>query len=160
MPSQEELVEEIERLDALLSRIESEREETRTHLGALRAELALLSRAEPGIRVRLPLRLPQPTPRTSAEKVALFHQLFRGRADVYPTRFTSRKTGKPGYAPACTNKFVRGVCELPRIKCGECPHPDDLGLHRAPRQDARGPGQRRRHRAAPGTHRPTRPGHG
>jgi len=45
----------------------------------------------------------------------------------------SKKTGKPGYAPACTNKFVRGVCELPRVKCGECPnqafaHADDAAV--------------------------------
>src|ERR1700756_4390766 len=36
--------------------------------------------------------------------------------------FESAKTRKSGYAPACQNKFVRGVCELPRIKCGECPN--------------------------------------
>jgi superfamily II DNA or RNA helicase len=34
----------------------------------------------------------------------------------------SKKTGKAGYALACANKFVKGVCELPRIKCGECPN--------------------------------------
>ena len=60
--------------------------------------------------------------RTSAEKVSLFRSLFRGRDDVFPTRFVSKKTGKAGYAPACANKFVRGVCELPRVKCGECPN--------------------------------------
>lgn len=37
----------------------------------------------------------------SAEaKIALFRSLFRGREDVYPRRFESRKTGKSGYAPA------------------------------------------------------------
>jgi hypothetical protein len=61
-------------------------------------------------------------PRSPEEKVRLFRQLFRGRGDVFPTRFVSKKTGKPGYAPACTNKFVRGVCELPKVKCGECPN--------------------------------------
>jgi hypothetical protein len=35
-------------------------------------------------------------------KVELFRSLFRGRADVYPRRFESRKTGKSGYAPAWT----------------------------------------------------------
>jgi superfamily II DNA or RNA helicase len=65
---------------------------------------------------------PQPVPRSPEEKVRLFRQLFRGRGDVFPTRFVSRKTGKPGYAPACANKFVRGVCELPKVKCGECPN--------------------------------------
>ena len=55
-------------------------------------------------------------------KVALFRSLFRGRADVYPRRFESRKTGKSGYAPACANEWVRGICEKPRIKCAECPN--------------------------------------
>src|SRR5467141_3723063 len=55
-------------------------------------------------------------------KIALFRSLFRGREDVYPRRFESRKTGKAGYAPACGNEWVRGVCEKPRIKCADCPN--------------------------------------
>ncbi len=61
-------------------------------------------------------------PQTPAEKVRLFRSLFRGRRDVFPTRFVSKRTGTPGYAPACRNKFVKGVCELPKVKCGECPN--------------------------------------
>jgi hypothetical protein len=57
-----------------------------------------------------------------AEKIALFRSSFRGRDDVYPRRFESRKTGKSGYAPACGNEWVRGVCEKPRIKCADCPN--------------------------------------
>src|SRR5947207_523731 len=56
------------------------------------------------------------------DKIALFRSLFRGREDVYPRRFESRKTGRSGYAPACANEWVRGVCEKPRIKCAECPN--------------------------------------
>jgi hypothetical protein len=41
--------------------------------------------------------------------------LFRGRDDVYPRRFESRKAGKSGYAPACANEWVRGVCEKPQV---------------------------------------------
>src|ERR671929_24806 len=60
---------------------------------------------------------------SSAEaKIARFWSLFRGRADVFPRRFESRKTGKAGYAPACANEWVRGICEKPRIKCAECPN--------------------------------------
>ncbi len=59
---------------------------------------------------------------SSEEKIALFRSLFRGREDVYPRRFESRKTGKSGYAPACANEWVRGICEKPRIKCAECPN--------------------------------------
>jgi len=56
------------------------------------------------------------------EKIALFRSLFRGREDVYPRRFESRKTGKSGYAPACANEWVPGICEKPRIRCAECPN--------------------------------------
>lgn len=55
-------------------------------------------------------------------KIAVFRSLFRGREDVYPQRFESRRTGKAGYAPACANEWVRGICEKPRVKCAECPH--------------------------------------
>src|SRR5437879_5058614 len=58
----------------------------------------------------------------SASKIALFRSLFRGRDDVYPRRFESRKTGRGGYAPACANEWVRGLCEKPRIKCADCPN--------------------------------------
>ncbi len=56
------------------------------------------------------------------KKIALFRSLFRGRDDVYPRRFESRTTGKTGYAPACANEWVRGICEKPRIKCAACQH--------------------------------------
>ncbi len=59
---------------------------------------------------------------TSQVKIALFRSLFRGREDVYARRFESRKTGKSGYAPACGNEWIRGVCEKPRIKCSDCSH--------------------------------------
>jgi superfamily II DNA or RNA helicase len=68
--------------------------------------------------------LPAPKPESSRfstdEKLALFRRLFRGRSDVYPIRWESKTTGKSGYAPACTNEWLPGICEKPRIKCGEC----------------------------------------
>jgi len=79
-----------------------------------------------------------------ATKVKLFRSLFRGREDVYPRRFESRKTGKSGYAPACANEWVRGICEKPRIKCTDCPNrqflqitDEVIGWHLSGR-DARG----------------------
>jgi len=56
----------------------------------------------------------------SPAKIALFRSLFKGREDIYPQRFESRKTGKAGYSPACGNEWVRGICEKPKIKCSEC----------------------------------------
>lgn len=67
---------------------------------------------------------PTPAPESSRlstdEKLALFRRLFRGRTDVYPVRWESKTTGKSGYAPACANEWRAGVCEKPRIKCGDC----------------------------------------
>jgi hypothetical protein len=59
---------------------------------------------------------------SAEEKIRIFRALFRGREDVYPRRFESRKTGRAGYAPACANEWAKGVCEKPRIKCAECPN--------------------------------------
>jgi hypothetical protein len=53
-------------------------------------------------------------------KIALFRGLFRGRDDVYPRRFESRKTGKSGYSPACANEWVRGLCDKRSVKCAQC----------------------------------------
>ena len=47
------------------------------------------------------------------EKIALFRSLFRGREDVYPKRFESRKTGKSGYLPACRNEWIKPRCRNP-----------------------------------------------
>lgn len=59
---------------------------------------------------------------TSAEKLELFAQRFRGRPDVFAKRWTNRRSGRSGYAPACRNEWIRGVCEKPRVRCGECPN--------------------------------------
>lgn len=40
--------------------------------------------------------------------------------DVYPVRWEGKTSGKSGYAPACANEWRAGVCEKPRIKCGDC----------------------------------------
>lgn len=65
-------------------------------------------------------------PRTPAEKIALFVDLFGTRRSVYPKRWENSKTGKSGYSPACDNdSFANrqsGICRKPKVKCSECPH--------------------------------------
>jgi superfamily II DNA or RNA helicase len=63
---------------------------------------------------------PESSRLSTEAKVALFRRRFRGRTDVYPVRWESKTTGKSGYAPACANEWRAGVCEKPRIKCGDC----------------------------------------
>jgi len=55
----------------------------------------------------------------SAEKVRLFRNLFRGRTDIYPLRWTSAK-GNSGYSPVCSNEWKPDVCYKPKVKCGDC----------------------------------------
>jgi hypothetical protein len=101
----------------------------RDPLAALEAENArLISLLEQqGIAWRLPAaqvlltnEIKQTRNLSTQEKVAIFRRLFRGRTDVYPLRWESRASGKAGYSPACANEWRAGVCDKPRIKCGDC----------------------------------------
>ncbi|MGB9578481.1 MAG: TOTE conflict system archaeo-eukaryotic primase domain-containing protein [Halothiobacillaceae bacterium] len=100
----------------------------RDELGALRAEnsqlIALLESHGIQWRARPQPATPpiEPSRLSTDEKVALFRRLFRSRTDVYPVRWESKTSGKSGYAPACANEWRAGVCEKPRIKCGDCGH--------------------------------------
>lgn len=114
---QEGLLAQIAAEETRLAELEKEGAASRTRLEALREQLA---DGRPAPTASLPLFLAPGVPVTPAEKVLLFRSLFRGREDVFPIRFLSRKTGKAGYAPACNHKFLRGVCGLPRVKCGDC----------------------------------------
>jgi hypothetical protein len=61
---------------------------------------------------------------TQQEKIALFWSLFRGREDVYPRRFESKRSGKSGYQPVCRREWIRPFCQKPKIKCGNCENRD------------------------------------
>ena len=61
---------------------------------------------------------------TEKQKIALFRSLFRGREDVFPRRFESKRTGKSGYQPVCRNEWIRPLCQKPKIKCGNCENRD------------------------------------
>ena len=105
--------------ESLLRDLDAERAARQERIGALRGELAPLEGEG-----QLPVERPVLVPATgsSAAKVALFRSLFRGRTDVFPKLWVNPRTGKKGYSPACGNEWVRGICEKPRVKCGECPN--------------------------------------
>jgi hypothetical protein len=65
---------------------------------------------------------------TQEQKIALFRSLFRGREDVYPRRFESKRTGKRGFTPVCRNEWIRPICRKPKIKCGDCENRDLIPL--------------------------------
>ena len=95
---------EIAREEARLADLERQAEQARRRLDVLRSQRQLASSTPDVQHV-------EASSLTPAEKVALFRQLFRGRADVFPKLWVNAKSAKKGYAPACSNKWVRGVCE-------------------------------------------------
>jgi superfamily II DNA or RNA helicase len=100
-----------------LAALDVERSEVADRLGALeRAHIASAASQLPTPAGRVTMTSP------TSEKIALFRSLFRGREDVFPRRWDNPKAGKSGYSPVCRNEWLRGVCEKPRIKCGECPN--------------------------------------
>ena len=115
MPDRKSILQAIAKEEERLSRLEQEREQTRSRIKDFKRQLATVEAAcaEP------PTAYAAKTPK---EKVVLFRSLFRGREDVFPKLWISR-TGKKGYSPACTNDWATGVCgktRKPPIKCSEC----------------------------------------
>jgi len=115
---------EISREEKRLAELESEVEQARASLKRLRTE----SESDPTYEIAEEQGIPEPAvreehiPATPDEKIALFRSLFRGREDVYPQLWTNPRKGKKGYAPACANEWGKGICEKPRVRCGECPN--------------------------------------
>ena len=68
------------------------------------------------------------TESTQEHKITLFRSLFRGREDIYPRRFESKRTGKRGFQPVCRNEWIRPICQKPKIKCGECENKNFMPL--------------------------------
>lgn len=104
---------ELERIESRLAELSAERKLLESARAALIAETSKWTKPTDSTFTQ------NATPR---EKISLFRTLFRGRSDVYPLRWENKASDKAGYAPACSNEWVRGVCEKPRIKCGDCPN--------------------------------------
>ena len=58
---------------------------------------------------------------TAQEKIDIYKNLFRGRDDVFATRWESNDKTKTGYTPACLNEWKRGACvKIDKGKCKDC----------------------------------------
>jgi superfamily II DNA or RNA helicase len=111
---------EIARIQARLKSLAAERVELERRLGELERQSDLFAPVKDSVPAADPAHVT--TASTTSDKVALFRRLFAGRADIFPIRWENQKTGKAGYAPACSNEWVKGICGKPQVKCGECPH--------------------------------------
>ncbi len=107
----------IQDLERQLAELDAARAKVAAELAKARAALLRPARLSNPIGAVLTDKVPE----TAAEKVALFLRLFRCRESVYPKRWENTKKQTAGYAPACNNEWVRGICDKPRVKCSECP---------------------------------------
>lgn len=110
---------ELARLEARLAELGEEQRSVEAGIARLRDEIAS---AGPAVAVAPPPTIIANRPAAPLEKVALFRSLFRGRDDVFPLSWSNPRKGTKGYSPACSNEWQRGICEKPRVKCGQCPH--------------------------------------
>ncbi|MGE0005269.1 MAG: DEAD/DEAH box helicase family protein [Parvibaculaceae bacterium] len=116
---------EIAAIRERLAQLDAERAELEARLVSLWAAREVAKKTVPDSSNRLASPIadaPVTNASPPAAKIALIRSLFRGREDVFPRRWESAKTGKAGYAPACSNEWVRGVCGKPKIKCAVCPN--------------------------------------
>jgi len=101
--------EEITRVRRKLAQLEQEKQ-------ALEAEFSRLE-----VKALFPASTQEePVALSNQEKVTIFRQIFRGREDIFPTRWENTQSGKSGYAIACGNEWVRDICNKPRVKCSAC----------------------------------------
>ncbi len=115
MSEKKSLEQAIAKEEALLSKLEREREQALSRINDFKQKLATLEATCSESQASYPAR-------SSQEKVSIFRSLFCGREDVFPRLWTSR-AGKKGYSPACSNEWISGVCgktHKPPIKCSEC----------------------------------------
>jgi superfamily II DNA or RNA helicase len=101
----------VESLQRQIRDLEKQRATLEAQLEALLQQQPFARSASPTERALLP-----------KEKIALFRRFFAARPDVFALRWENTKDGRSGYAPACSNEWVAGICGKPKIKCGVCPN--------------------------------------
>ena len=122
-PTRNALLEELAREQAMLEDLDRQRERAAALILALRERIAATRVQERPVSPPTELVAGSGSAcMTSEDKLKLFRSLFRGRMDVFPRLWTNTKRGTKGYAPACGNEWKPGLCEKPKVKCGECPH--------------------------------------
>ena len=116
-PDKKQLLSKIAQINSRLSELDKERHQLNHELESLNIKLKKsieLNESAPSSSV------PINNKSTPQQKISLFRSLFRGRDDVFPKMWVSKKTGKKGYSPVCENEWLSGACSKPKIKCSDC----------------------------------------
>jgi len=87
----------IAREEAMLADLSHKHNESQKRLTVLKSELAAIE-STPAFPSASVIQSGADIPTTSAGKISLFRQLFRGRDNVFPLLWMSSKTGRKGYS--------------------------------------------------------------
>lgn len=140
--SYDEIAREIASLETRLAGVNKERDSLFEEIASLRNKLeslryedhAIGSITSPNSCEHNPVeeseKIPPASPGESLtpERIRLFRSLFRGRDDVYARLWSSKRSGKEGYSPACKNEWVQDVCEKKKVRCAVCPNREFIPL--------------------------------
>ncbi len=113
----EEILKSIAFLESRLKKISAERDQVIQDIQRLKNSLSNIKESSPQNSTQFSsIKLQS----SINKKIALFRSLFKGRSDVYPKLWISKKTGEKGYSPVCENEWVNGLCKKGVVKCGKC----------------------------------------
>ena len=121
-PTKGALLTELAQQESLLKDLERQRDEGLARVEGLRRRLAATELVPLHPVPELRASKAPPAPFTTGDKLRLFRKLFHGREDLFPRYWENLKKGAKGYSPVCSNEWVSGICNKPRVKCGECPN--------------------------------------
>lgn len=121
-PTKGALLSELAQQESLLKDLDRQRREALARVESLRQRVAAADYATVQPTPTLRASESPATPFTNGDKLQLFRELFHGRDDLFPKHWENLKKGTKGYSPACSNEWVSGICNKPRVKCGECPN--------------------------------------
>jgi hypothetical protein len=97
------LLSSLTNLKARLQEIEQERNSILKEIETLQSRLAQIHAPRPSTIASI----------SQEEKLSIFQNLFKGREDVYPKLWTSKKTGAKGYSPVCEKEWAHYVDPMP-----------------------------------------------
>ncbi len=116
-PDKKQLLSEIAQINSRLSELDKERHQLNHDLESLNNKLTKSTELNENIPLSSVHINNKSTPQ---QKIFLFRSLFRGRDDIFPKMWVSKKTGKKGYSPVCENEWLSGLCNKPKVKCSDC----------------------------------------
>ena len=58
---------------------------------------------------------------SKSEKIAIYKDLFKGREDIFASRWEKADKSASGYTPVCLNEWKTSLClKLKKGKCRDC----------------------------------------